>query len=85
MSEDDNSPIIPFRDKANRIKDKDRSTGPYKVREAQNSGDLDTTLTLRINSRLKSHFEELCKSEHTTLSREVKRYITEAVRTQTLI
>jgi len=85
MSNTNKPAIDAFRERSAKIKDRARGTGVYKVVEAEQSGDLDTTLTLRINSILKAHFESLCKSEHTTVSREVKRFITEAVRTQSLL
>jgi len=81
----DNERFKSFTARSDKLKDRDRVSGVYKVREALIDGDLDTTITLRINSKLKAHFEELCKIESTTVSREVKRYITEAVRIQKLI
>ena len=44
--------------------------------------DLDDKINLRVNSVLKTEFEKVCKSHHTTLSREIKRFMTEVVRTQ---
>ncbi len=85
MSNTQKPSIVSLRERSNKAKDRSRVSGTYKVHEAEKSGDLDATITLRINSTLKAHFEELCKSEHTTVSREVKRFITEAVRTQSLL
>ena len=36
---------------------------------------LDASINLRINSKLKSDFEKLCKKNHSSMSRELKLYI----------
>ncbi|KPX24330.1 hypothetical protein ALO71_200025 [Pseudomonas amygdali pv. dendropanacis] len=85
MSDKQDDRVSSFRHRSEKLKNSHRDLGIYKVQEAENSGVLDATLTFRINSILKQHFEKLCKSEHTTVSREIKRFITEAVRTQRLL
>jgi hypothetical protein len=47
--------------------------------------DLDATFNFRLNSGLKIEFEKLCKANHTNSAREIKRFMTEAVRAQRLI
>lgn len=47
--------------------------------------ELDSTLNFRVNSGLKEQFDLLCKREHSSVAREIKRFMTEAVRTQRLI
>lgn len=46
--------------------------------------DLDARVNFRVNSVLKAEFESVCKRNHTTISREIKRFMTESVRTQKL-
>lgn len=46
--------------------------------------DLDARINFRVNSALKSEFELLCDKNHTTISREIKRFMTEAIRVQKL-
>jgi uncharacterized FlaG/YvyC family protein len=47
--------------------------------------ELDDRINFRVNSVLKSEFEKLCDKNHTTISREIKRFMTEAIRVQKLI
>ncbi|KPX43056.1 hypothetical protein [Pseudomonas ficuserectae] len=84
MSDTDDR-ITNLRQHSEKLKAKDSSNGIYKVREAQVDTALDATINFRIGSTLKSHFDELCRHEHTTVSRELKRYMTEAIRTQKLL
>lgn len=46
--------------------------------------ELDSRINFRVNSALKSEFELLCDKNHTTISREIKRFMTEAIRVQKL-
>lgn len=52
----------------------------YKV-----SSDLDVTLNLRVSKELRKDFEKLCKSNHSNMSREIKRFMGLAVSAQKLI
>lgn len=52
----------------------------YKV-----SSDLDVTLNLRVSKELRENFEKLCKSNHSNMSREIKRFMSLAVSAQKLI
>lgn len=45
---------------------------------------LDTSINLRINSKLKSDFEKLCKKNHSSMSRELKLYISACLERKTL-
>ena len=42
--------------------------------------DLDTTLNLKINSKLKKEFEKLCKQNHSNVSREIKGFMSQCVK-----
>lgn len=44
----------------------------------------DGRINFRINSVIKDEFERLCKAKHSTLSRELKRLMIEAIRRQKL-
>lgn len=66
----------------------------YKEKEALADGrfalhhigdELDSTINFRINSVLKSEFEKVCKRNHSSISRELKRFMTEVVRTQSIL
>lgn len=47
--------------------------------------DLDARVNFRVNSNLKQEFEDLCAKNHTSLSREIKRFMTAAIKAQKLI
>lgn len=47
--------------------------------------DLDSVVNFKVNSILKREFDSLCKANHTSMSREIKRFMTEAVRIQRLL
>jgi hypothetical protein len=47
--------------------------------------ELDDRVTFRVNSKLKEMFEKVCSNGHSTISRELKRYMTEAVRQNDLL
>jgi antitoxin component of RelBE/YafQ-DinJ toxin-antitoxin module len=44
--------------------------------------DLDAVVNFRVNFILKIEFEKVCKAHDSTVSREIKRYMTEVVRAQ---
>lgn len=46
--------------------------------------DLDDRINFRINSELKAEFETICKLEHSTVTAEIKRFIVQVVRRQSL-
>lgn len=46
--------------------------------------DSDTRINVRINSALKAEFESLCKREHSTVSSEIKRFIVQALKRNSL-
>lgn len=46
--------------------------------------DADDKVNLRVNSGLKAEFGKVCKQQHTSISRELKRFMTEVVKTQRL-
>lgn len=43
--------------------------------------DLDTTFNFKVNSLLKSEFEQVCKKTHSNPSREIKLFMLRAVKT----
>lgn len=81
MSTDD---LSHFRDRASKSK-AGRSDYAGNVAFSQIGTDLDGTLNFRVNSGLKSEFDKLCRANHTNVAREIKRFMTEAIRSQTLI
>lgn len=44
--------------------------------------EADTTITFRVNKELKEAFSKLCKTNHSTLSREIKLFMNKVVREQ---
>lgn len=44
--------------------------------------ELDDRINFRVNAALKEQFEKVCVANHTTISREIKRFMTEVVRLQ---
>lgn len=44
--------------------------------------ELDDRVNFRVNGVLKDQFEKVCVANHTTISREIKRFMTEVVRLQ---
>ncbi|AXH56417.1 MULTISPECIES: hypothetical protein [Pseudomonas syringae group] len=52
---------------------------------AKVTSDLDSTLNFRVNSALKLEFDKLCKENHSTVARELKRYMTSAIAQSKLI
>lgn len=49
------------------------------------TSDLDDRINFRVNSGLKREFEKVCSANHTTVSREIKRFMTAVVRAQEII
>jgi hypothetical protein len=47
--------------------------------------DLDATLNFRVNSGLKSEFDKLCRENHTTVAKEIKRFMTAAISSSRLL
>jgi hypothetical protein len=45
--------------------------------------EADTTITFRVNSELKEAFNKVCKTNHSTLSREIKLFMNRVVKHQT--
>lgn len=45
--------------------------------------EADTTITFRVNKELKEAFSKVCKTNHSTLSREIKLFMNKVVREQT--
>lgn len=43
--------------------------------------DLDTTFNFKVNSLLKSEFEQVCKKTHSNPSREIKLFMLRAIKT----
>lgn len=41
--------------------------------------ELDATINFRVNSELKSQFEEVCKRNHSTISQELKKYMSKVL------
>ena len=53
-------------------------------REIDISHELDTTVNFKVNSVLKQEFEELCKARHSNVSRELKLFMLNSVRSGSL-
>jgi len=47
--------------------------------------ELDGRINFRLNSVLKEEFTKVCKKNHSTLSREIKRFMSESVQFQKLV
>lgn len=45
---------------------------------------LDTTINLKINSELKKDFERICKENHSNISREIKLFMSDVVKKNSL-
>ena len=43
--------------------------------------DLDTTFNFKVNSLLKSEFEQVCKKKHSNPSREIKLFMLRTIKT----
>lgn len=84
MSLDDSPGLTSFKLRSSSSK-AGRSDYAGNVALAQVGADLDGTLNFRVNSGLKAEFDKLCRTNHTSAARELKRFMTEAIRSQTLI
>ena len=78
MSADDYDPMAEF----SRVMNK-RVGRSYPVK-SDSDIDSDSRLNIRNSSALKSEFEALCKREHSTLSAEIKRFIVQSVKRNSL-
>lgn len=81
MESDD---LLQFRNRAARSK-AGRSDYAGNVSLSEVGLELDSTLNFRVNKGLKAEFDKLCRSNHSSTARELKRFMTEAIRTQTLL
>jgi hypothetical protein len=45
--------------------------------------EADTTITFRVNRELKEAFNKVCKTNHSTLSREIKLFMNRVIKHQT--
>ncbi|HBO3435318.1 TPA: hypothetical protein NEQ81_006489 [Pseudomonas aeruginosa] len=84
MADDDSPELFQFKQHAASSK-AGRSEVAGNVAISKVGFDLDTTFNFRLNSGLKAEFERLCKLNHTNSAREIKRFMTEAIRAQRLI
>ncbi|HBM08924.1 MAG TPA: hypothetical protein DD403_12595 [Pseudomonas sp.] len=84
MTDNDSPSLVEFKRHASSSK-AGRSEYAGNVALARVGTELDSTLNFRVNSGLKEQFDLLCKREHSSVAREIKRFMTEAVRTQRLI
>lgn len=81
---DQSTPLGKFVERAEIVRQQQTA---YKgsVALAKTSADLDSTLNFRVNSGLKLEFDKLCKENHSTIARELKRYMTAAISQSKLI
>lgn len=84
MIDDKPAALSAFRDRSVEAK-KDRNRYAGQNALSRVGSDLDGTLNFRVNSGLKAEFDKLCKANHTTSARELKRFMSEAIATQSLI
>lgn len=86
MDNRDEEALSSFSFLAEKARVKDAKSGEWKTQVINNDdGGSDSVMTIRVNSALKKHFEELCKADHSTVSRELKRYMSVAIRIQKLL
>ncbi|WP_443690742.1 hypothetical protein [Pseudomonas sp.] len=79
MSDQDIEKLGSFRSHAEAVQAKqDVLKGNLALRNV--SDDLDSTLNFRVNSGLKAEFDKLCRENHSTIARELKRFMTAAIR-----
>ncbi|EIU5459009.1 TPA: hypothetical protein ACPHWC_006728 [Pseudomonas aeruginosa] len=84
MAVQDSPELDRFQKRAQTLKDKQvEADGRFALHHV--GDELDSTITFRINSGLKAEFEKVCRSNHSSISRELKRFMTEAVRTQSIL
>lgn len=84
MAKQDSPELDRFQKRAETFKEKEAlADGRFALHHV--GDELDSTINFRINSSLKSEFEKVCKRNHSSVSRELKRFMTEAVRTQSIL
>jgi len=84
MSDQDIEKLGSFRTRAEAVQARqDDLKGNLAFRNV--SDDLDSTLNFRVNSGLKSEFDKLCRENHSTIARELKRFMTAAIRSGRLL
>ena len=71
---------IKFQEQIQTLIDNAKSTTPK-----ASVSELDVTLNLRVNKLLRADFDRLCRSKHTNMSREIKRYMSLAVKANDLM
>ena len=59
-----------------RIAEKQRSFEKIKIE----SHNLDTVINFKVNSLLKSEFEQICKDAHSSVSRELKLFMLDVIK-----
>lgn len=84
MPDQEPSTLANFRDRAN-SSSVSRSDFAGSVAMSKAGTDLNDTVNFRVNSGLKAEFDKLCRENHTSISRELKRFMTEAIRTQRIL
>lgn len=84
MSSGDSPELDRFQKRAEAVKEKQSlANGTFALHQV--GEELDSTINFRINLGLKTEFEKVCKQNHSSVSRELKRFMTEAVRTQSIL
>lgn len=84
MAIDDSPELNRFQKRAETMQEKQRlSSGVFALSAV--GDDLDSTVNFRVNSGLKREFEKVCSQNHSSISREIKRFMTEVVRTQSTL
>lgn len=73
-----------FVKRADRRKDSTRKWQGERAIE-QVGTELDATINFRVNSKLKHEFDHLCRINHSTMAREIKKFMTEAIAQQRLL
>lgn len=51
----------------------------------QSFSDLDTTINFKVNSHLKDEFDRICKSNHSTISRELKLFMLRSIKSNRIL
>jgi hypothetical protein len=84
MTTNDEDKLGVFRTRADAVRNRqDDLKGNLALRNV--GDDLDATLNFRLNSGLKFEFDKLCRENHTTVARELKRFMTAAIRSARLL
>lgn len=58
--------------------------GAASTKKLEPTKEANVTFNMRINEGLRNDFDELCKENHTNMSREIKRYMRLAIANQEL-